>query len=203
MNCEEINYDSICAHIPHVIQTLFNPNILASTTLVEIRDAFRINQMQGKAWLLDNIHHVDRNSKVLVIGSWLGFSSYCLYKQGFHNITETDPDSRLELMARYINKENKSFKHLNSDVNDIDLSGYDLIINTSCEHISDNTWFDKIQPETTVVLQSTNLKCPDHVNTVDSLVHMKMKYPLNLSYADKLVFSPTFTRYMLIGQKVS
>jgi hypothetical protein len=203
MNCDEINYDSICAHIPHVIQTLFNPNILASTTLVEIRDAFRIHQMQGKAWLLDNIQHVDRNSKVLIIGSWLGFSSYCLYKEGFRNITETDPDSRLELMARYVNKENKSFKHLNNDVNDLDLSEYDVIINTSCEHISDNSWFDKIKPETIVVLQSTNLKCSDHVNTVDSLVHMKMKYPLNLSYADKLVFSPTFTRYMLIGQKVS
>ena len=203
MNSEEINYDSICAHIPYVIQTLYNPNILVSTTLVEIRDAFRIHQMQGKAWLLDNIQHVDRNSKVLVIGSWLGFSSYCLYKEGFKNITETDPDSRLELMARYVNKENKSFKHLNNDVNDIDLSEYDLVINTSCEHISDNSWFDKIKPETTVVLQSTNLKCPDHVNTVDSLVHMKMKYPLKLTYSDKLVFSPTFTRYMLIGQKVS
>lgn len=201
MNVEEINYDSICSYIPHVIETLFNPNILGSTTLEEIRDAFRVNQMQGKAWLLENIQHVDRNSKVLVIGSWLGFTSYCLYKEGFTHITETDPDSRLELMSRYINKQNKSFKHLNDDVNDLDVSEYDLIINTSCEHIRDNTWFDRIKSGTTLVLQSTNLKCDDHVNTVDSLIHMKMKYPLKLSYSDKLVFNPSFTRFMLIGQK--
>jgi hypothetical protein len=201
MNLEEVNYDSICAHIPYVIETLYNPNILSSTTLEEIRDAFRVNQMQGKAWLLNNIQHMDRNSKVLVIGSWLGFTSYCLYKHGFTDITETDPDSRLELMARRLNKENKSFKHLNSDVNQLDLSGYDLIINTSCEHISDNTWFDKINPGTTLALQSTNFKCPDHVNTVESLVHMKLKYPLKLTYSDKLVFSSVFTRFMLIGQK--
>lgn len=194
-------YESICSYIPHVVETLYNPNVLSSTTLTEIRDAFRPNQMQGKAWLLDNIQNIDRNSKVLVVGSWLGFTSYCLYKQGFNHITETDPDSRLELISRYINKENKALKHLNSDVNDLDVSGYDLIINTSCEHISDNTWFDKISPGTTVVLQSTNLKCVDHVNTVDSLIQMKMKYPLKLSYSDKLVFSPSFTRFMLIGQK--
>lgn len=194
-------YESICSYIPHVVETLYNPNVLSSTTLTEIRDAFRPNQMQGKAWLLDNIQNIDRNSKVLVVGSWLGFTSYCLYKQGFVHITETDPDSRLELISRYINKENKALKHLNSDVNDLDVSGYDLIINTSCEHISDNTWFDKISPGTTVVLQSTNLKCVDHVNTVDSLIQMKMKYPLKLSYSDKIVFSPTFTRFMLIGQK--
>jgi predicted nicotinamide N-methyase len=158
--------------------------------------------MQGKAWLLDNIKNVDRNTRVLVVGSWLGFTSYCLYKEGFKFITETDIDSRLEKMARHVNMSNDTFKHLNNDVNELDLSSYGLIINTSCEHIEDNRWFDNVKSGTTLALQSTNFKCPDHVNTVNNLEEMKRKYPLKYSYADDLVFNPMFTRYMVVGEKM-
>jgi len=202
MNCSEVNYGHVCVHIPHVIQSLYLTDILNSTSLIEIRDAFRINQMQGKAWLLDNIKNVDRNTKVLVVGSWLGFTSYCLYKEGFKFITETDIDSRLEKMARHVNMPNDSFKHLNQDVNDLDLSSYGLIINTSCEHIEDNRWFDNVKSGTILALQSTNFQSPDHVNTVNNLEEMKRKYPLKYSYAGDLVFNPMFTRYMVVGEKM-
>lgn len=202
MKCEDINYNSICAHIPHVIQSLYLTDILNSTSLIEIRDAFRINQMQGKAWLLDNIKNVNRNTKVLVVGSWLGFSSYCLYKEGFKFITETDIDSRLEKMARQVNLPNDAFNHLNEDVNKLDLSSYGLIINTSCEHIEDNRWFDNVKSGTILALQSTNFRCPDHVNTVNNLEEMKRKYPLKYSYADDLVFNSMFSRYMVVGEKI-
>lgn len=201
MNCAEVNYYPVCAHIPHVIQSLYITEILSSTSLTEIRDAFRINQMQGKAWLLDKIKHVDRTVNVLVVGSWIGFTSYCLFKEGFTNITETDIDSRLDKMACYVNASNPSFKHLNEDVNDLDLSDYGLIINTSCEHIADNRWFDNVKAGTTLALQSTNFKCPDHVNTVEHLEEMTIKYPLKYTYADKLVFNPSFIRYMVVGEK--
>jgi hypothetical protein len=158
--------------------------------------------MQGKAWLLDNIKNVDRNTRVLVVGSWLGFTSYCLYKEGFTFITETDIDSRLEKMARHVNMSNDKFKHLNDDVNTLDLSNYGLIINTSCEHIEDNRWFDNVKSGTLLALQSTNFKCPDHVNTVNNLEEMQRKYPLKYSYVDDLVFNPMFSRYMVVGEKM-
>jgi hypothetical protein len=202
MNCEDIKYDYVAAHIPQVMQSLYQPQILNSTTLVEIRDAFRINQMQGKAWLLENIKHIDRNVPVLVVGSWTGFTSYCLYKEGFTTIVETDIDIRLERMACTVNLPNNSFVHLNKDVNDMDLSRYGLIINTSCEHIEDNRWFDNVKPGTILALQSTNFKCPDHVNTVENLEEMKTKYPLNNTYADELVFNQVFSRFMVIGEKL-
>jgi hypothetical protein len=201
MNCTEVNYDRVSIHIPHVIQTLYVPEILSSTSLVELRDAFRPNQLQGKAWMFDNIKHVNRNTNVLVVGSWLGFTSYCLFKEGFVSITETDPDERLELMACEINRM-AIFKHLNRDVNELDLSRYGLIINTSCEHIADNRWFDNVKPGTILALQSTNFKCPDHVNTVENLEEMKTKYPLNITYADELVFNQVFSRFMIIGEKI-
>ena len=201
MNSVDIDYSSICVHIPHVVQSLYVDNILSSTSLVEFRDAFRINQMQGKAWLLEQLTDVDRNSKVLVIGSWLGFTSYCLYKMGFNYITETDPDSRLTAIAKHINASNPNFLHLQKDVNELDLSDYDLVISTSCEHIGNNSWFNSIRPGALVALQSTNLKWHDHVNTVDSVQAFQKQFRLNFQYADEMFFNTIFSRYMIIGEK--
>lgn len=201
MNCDDIDYSFVSVNIPHVIQSLYVENILNSITLTEFRDCFRINQMQGKAWLLKQLESVNRETPVLVIGSWMGFTSYCLYKMGFKYITETDPDSRLALIAQQVNRSNPNFKHLNKDVNELNLDQYGLIINTSCEHIVDNTWFDNIHLDCLIALQSTNLPWHDHVNTVESVEEMKSKYPMNYLYEDELVFNPKYTRFMLVGKK--
>lgn len=202
MDIKDIDYSSVAVHIPYVMQSLYPEQIRLSTSLVEMRDAFRINQMQGKAWLLDQIKEVDRNSTILVVGSWFGFTSYCLYKMGFKFITETDPDIRLELMSNYLNRENVNFRHFNKDVNDLDMLPYDLVINTSCEHISNNNWFNNIPTGKLVLLQSTNFKCDDHINVVSSVEEMKSKYLLNYKYANELKFNPQFSRFMLYGEKV-
>lgn len=201
MKLDEIDYSALSTYIPRVLQFLYNEDILKSITLVEFRDAFRINQLQGKAWLLEQLKNIDKNTPILVVGSWMGFTSYCLFKMGFKYITETDKDDRFTLLANSINMDNVNFKHLNKDVNDVDLSQFGLIINTSCEHISDNRWFDNINANCLVALQSTNFKCPDHVNTVDSLDEMKIKYPMAYTYEDELAFNQIFKRYMLIGIK--
>lgn len=202
MQSNNIDYTSLCEHIPTVLQSLYVENILKSVSLTEIRDAFRIQQMQGKAWLFEQLKDVDRNSKVMVIGSWLGFTSYCLYKSGFNYITETDPDSRLTHIAKHINSSNPDFRHLQKDVNDLDLGEYDLVISTSCEHIGNNSWFDSIRPGALVALQSTNLKWHDHVNTVDSVDEFKNQFKLDYQYADEMFFNDILTRYMIIGKKI-
>jgi hypothetical protein len=97
--------------------------------------------------------------------------------------------------------QNDKFLHMSIDVNQIDMSQYDLIINTSSEHISDNSWFQNIKHGTIVALQSTNLKADDHTNLVHSTSELKEKYPLNFSYADEMVYNETYSRYMIIGEK--
>jgi len=197
----DINYDSVATHIPWVMQQLYTDSNLNSTSLPELRDAFRPHQMQGKAWLLDQARQFDRNSKVLVIGSWLGFTSYCLYKMGFTDISETDPDFRLAGLANSLNRENNRFIHYAQDVNQLSLDQYDLIINPSCEHIGDDSWFDRARPGCSFVLHSTNLKWHDHVNTVNSVEEMLLKYPMDLTFSGELVLNPTYSRYMLVGNK--
>jgi protein-L-isoaspartate O-methyltransferase len=199
---KDINFSQVTRHIPEVMNALYDKEAFSIVTLEEIRDAFRTKQMQSKAWMMGRIKelNLDSKSKVLVVGSWLGFTSYCLFKLGFSNITETDPDSRLEKLARHLNRKNPNFVHLSEDVNSIDLNGYDLIINTSCEHIADNSWYDRIPAGTKIVLHSNNLEGYDHVNTCESVEVMSSKYPMELNFAGELNLG-SYSRFMLVGNR--
>jgi hypothetical protein len=197
---KDINYSIVARYIPDVMNVLYDKECFDAVSLEEIRDAFRIKQMQSKSWMMGKIKSLDldKTSNVLVIGSWLGFTSYCLNKLGFENITETDPDSRLEKVAKHLNRRNKKFVHLSEDVNNIDMSKFDLIINTSCEHIADNSWYDRIQQDAFVVLHSNNLEGYDHVNICKDVNEMITKYPMDLSYAGEL-YLEQYSRFMLAG----
>lgn len=200
INPNKIDYTSAASLIPDVMNALYNESAATDISLEEIRDAFRVKQMQSKGWLLDQIQKnvVNKESKILIIGSWLGFTSWCLYKLGYKNITEVDVDSRLENFARHLNRFNKNFNHISNDVNNIDTSKYDVIINTSCEHIDDNTWFSNIKSNTLVFLHSNNLPGYDHTNNCTDLPDMIKKYPLNLKYSGSLNFND-WQRFMLVG----
>jgi len=199
---KDVNFSSVTRHIPEVMNALYDREAFSIVTLEEIRDAFRTKQMQSKAWMMSKIKelNLDSNSRVLVVGSWLGFTSYCLFKLGFSNITETDPDSRLEKLAIHLNRKNPNFKHLSEDVNAIDLSGYDLIINTSCEHIADNSWYERIPASAKIVLHSNNLEGYDHVNTCESVEEMSSKYPMELNFTGELNLG-SYSRFMLVGNR--
>jgi len=199
-NPNEVDYTFVASLIPDVMNALYNEDAAKDITLTEIRDAFRIKQMQSKAWLMNQIQsqNLDKNSRILVIGSWLGFTSWCLFKLGFKNITEIDVDSRLEKFAKHLNRFNKSFVHLSDDVNNIDTSNFDVVINTSCEHIDDNRWFLSIDKKSLVFLHSNNLPGYDHTNNCVDVEDMIKKYPLHLKYSGSLNFND-WQRFMLVG----
>lgn len=201
VNPSTVDYMFITKLIPDVMNALYNDSAFQSTSLDEIRDAFRIKQMQGKAWLLNQVaQHSNTSAKVLVIGSWIGFTSYCLYKMGYSNITEVDPDARLEPLALHLNRFNKEYKHITADVNNIDVSAYDIVINTSCEHILDNTWYTNIPAGVTMFLHSIDYPSWDHTNLCANLSEMVDKYPMKLIYSGTLDLT-TYKRFMLVGQK--
>ena len=202
INPDTIDYSYVSSFIPEVMNAMYNESIAKQTNLYEIRDAFRVKQMQSKAWLISHIKNsnLNLNSKVLVIGSWLGFTSLILSKLGFTNITEVDPDVRLTEFAKHLNRSNKNFLHITDDVNNIDLSNYQIIINTSCEHILEHRWFENIKKGTQLFLHSNDLRGYDHVNICNDLNSMIEKYPMDLDYAGELDFI-NWRRFMMIGQK--
>jgi hypothetical protein len=196
----DIDINFVSSIIPIFMNSLYDDQSLKSVSLEEIRDAFRLKQIQSKSWLLEKIKDFDKELPVLVVGSWLGFTSLCLYNIGFKNISETDPDERLSRIACHANRFNKKFQHYSEDVNNLDLSKYKLIINTSCEHIDNNSWYNKITPGTKVILHSNNLSGYGHVNTCQTLTEMIDQYPMNLHYSGSLDFY-NYKRFMLVGEK--
>jgi hypothetical protein len=196
-----IDYNYVAGCIPEFINALYNEEALAVTDLKEIRDAFRKKQIEGKASLLNLAdQYCQKQDKILVVGSWIGFTSFCLYKMGYSNITETDPDTRLDALTTHANRFNADFKHLSEDVNQLDVSQFNTVINTSCEHILDNTWFDNAPKGTTFFLQSTDYPNWDHVNTCSSIEEMISKYPMELLHSETLQLG-NYNRFFLVGRK--
>jgi hypothetical protein len=200
ISTKDIDINFVSSMIPVFMNALYDEESLKSVSLEEIRDAFRLKQIQSKSWLIDKVKDIDRDLPLLVIGSWLGFTSLCLHKLGFSSIDEIDADPRLSRISNHVNRFNKKFQHFSHDVNELDLSKYKVIINTSCEHINDNTWYDNIIPGTKIILHSNNLLGYDHVNICQDLGEMIKKYPMKIYYSGSLDFQ-SYKRFMLVGEK--
>lgn len=79
----------------------------------------------------------------------------------------------------------------------------ELVINTSCEHISEfSDWFEKIPKGTWMILQSNDYFTGEgHVNCSKSLEDFLMKAPLSrVHFAGSLPLDK-YQRFMLIGEK--
>lgn len=199
----ELDHSRVAGYIPEVMNALYDTESFNSTSLTEMRDAFRMKQIQGKTWLLNNgllEHCLDKSKRVLVVGSWFGFTSFCLHKLGFHKVTEVDPDGRLEHFAKHLNRFNKQYTHITADINTVDMSSYDIIINPSGEHIVDNTWFDNIPAGATVIIHSTDYPADDHINTCQTDTDLLDRYKMLPVFLGTLDLQ-TYKRFMIVGLK--
>ena len=83
---------------------------------------------------------------------------------------------------------------------------YDVVVNTSCEHMFPMWKFREINynvEDPLYVLQSTNQKeyCEDHINTVESEEELiDQAKLLDVWYAGRKVLQNGFTRFMVIGK---
>lgn len=181
------------------------------------KDAFSHSQIMSKQWLVDELVdcvelHSLPNKKVAVYGGWYGLLPLFLsfqrnFRQSQFESFDLDPSSNK--IAHGINDalvfENQSFKATKKDVNKIkwEENSPDIVINTSCEHLSEHTWFENIPEGTLCAFQSNDMKHEQHCNLVNSTEEMMAKYPLksflfsgekSFNYANK-----NFRRFMIIG----
>ena len=78
-----------------------------------------------------------------------------------------------------------------------------VIINTSCEHISDfDAWYRRLPGHALITLQSNNYyTCPEHNNCVSDLAVFKQQAPLRECLYEGELALKKYTRFMLIGRK--
>jgi hypothetical protein len=170
-------------------------------------DAFWKGQMQSKEWLIDNLRpHIKDWVRIEIHGGWVGVLASMLFQSEtpIKHILSVDIDPACEPIAMMMNKVEEQvgkFRALTADMCNVPIHG-DVIINTSCEHITQDqydTWLKNITDTPLLVLQSNNYKIPEHVRTADSLEDFKKQSDIDVVWAGELKLQ-LYTRFMIIGR---
>lgn len=179
-------------------------------------DAFWKGQLQSKEWLVNNLEQVinlnfcDVKTSPLSVdihGGWVGVLASMLFQSNIPimNIRSIDIDVNCQSIASMMNKKEEiegRFKAIVADMCNI-RSDADIIINTSCEHVTQDQydlWLSGHPNNSLIVLQSNNYKnISEHVRTADSLEEFIEQSQLKVIISNELEL-PLYKRFMIIGK---
>ena len=166
-------------------------------------DALSNYQVESKTWLIDELSKLDKHENALFIGGWLGISSMWLGRTGVaNNITNLDLDADAIKFSDKLNAANSNYKEgIVSDVDNHSLKEYNMIINTSAEHMTDD-WFKRVPKGCTVAIQTNDFhEITEHINTVNDLESLQKKYKMSEIYYIGVRDCDRYNRFMIIGKK--
>jgi hypothetical protein len=183
-------------------------------------DAFSIAQMQSKLWLVERLekvleenHEFNDKYRVWILAGWYGLTNLLLRvrnKLPIMEIRSFDIDPTCEPIADTINNlwvyRGWEFKAVTGDINTLEYNPRpDVVINSSCEHMKENDWWNNIPTGTIVCLQGSDMEDPDHWNPIKDSNGLMNLYPMQelwyegikrFEFEDK-----SFYRSMVIGVK--
>jgi len=171
-------------------------------------DAFWQGQLKSKEWLIKNLRkHVHDFVSIEIHGGWVGVLASMLFQSDIPitKICSLDIDPTCEPIAINMNKLEEmvgKFQATTTDMCNL-ISFVDVVINTSCEHITQDQyeqWLRNRNDDQLLVLQSNNYKIDEHVRTADSLEEFKEQSHINVLWAGELNL-PIYKRWMIIGRK--
>lgn len=173
-------------------------------------DAFWSGQMKSKEWLIEQLRpHVFLTPVSIDIhGGWVGTLASFLFQSTIpiENIRSVDIDPECEHTASTMNQielEQGRFRAVTADMCEFE-SDADIIINTSCEHITQeqyDLWLSGMPHNTLMVLQSNNYAIPEHIRISKDLEEFKTQCGLkNILWAGELEL-PLYKRFMIIGKQ--
>jgi hypothetical protein len=169
-------------------------------------DAFWKGQIDSKLWLIENIRPFVKNPiSVDINGGWVGVLASLLFQSDLSitKIRSIDIDPVCEPIARKMNKLEEiqgRFFAETIDMCDAEQTA-DLIINTSCEHMSQKQyekWILNVPKESLIVLQSNNYNIPEHVRIANDLTDFISQSEIDVIWQGELDL-PNYTRYMIVG----
>jgi len=169
-------------------------------------DAFWQGQLKSKEWLITNLRkNVNKFVSIDIHGGWVGVLASMLFQSDIHvtNIRSVDIDPACEPIANMMNKKEEmvgKFRAVTADMCDI-RSDADVVINTSCEHITQDQydlWLSGMPYNSLLVLQSNDYDIPEHVRTASSLEEFKQQCHIKVLWAGQLEL-PLYNRFMVIG----
>lgn len=176
-------------------------------------DAFWDGQIDSKAWLVNVLNtYAKPDSNVYIFGGWIGvlgnlISGCSTWNPG--KIRSIDLDPWCEAIADKLNHDwytdEWRFKAVTADMGDFKYDPDiwpDIVINTSTEHVSQETydcWFDRIPTGTMVVLQGNDFfSCSEHIRCSNTLSDFcRMNHVHGSLWTGKLQTSE-YTRFMAL-----
>ena len=171
-------------------------------------DAFWQGQLKSKEWLIGKLESfVYKPSSIDIHGGWVGVLASMLFQSNIpiKRIASLDIDPTCEPIATMMNKGEEMqgrFQAITGDMCNL-ISFVDVVINTSCEHITQEQyeiWLGKRNKDQLLVLQSNNYKIEEHVRIADSLAEFVEQSHIDVLWAGELEL-PLYTRWMIIGKQ--
>ena len=181
--------------------------IRQSSDPIRTLDAFWAGQIKSKEWLIDNLKpFVNDAVDIEIYGGWVGTLASMLFQSEIpiKKILSIDIDPGCEHTAHMMNKLEEiegRFKAITEDMIHMS-SNCDVIINTSCEHLTQpqyDLWSNKMKG--LMVLQGNNYKIPEHVRPSENLQDFKDQCRIKFVLWEGELETPMYTRYMIIGRK--
>ena len=192
-------------HLHHWMQA-----IRQSPDPMRTMDAFWSGQLKSKEWLITNLrNHINKFVTIDIHGGWVGVLASMLFQTDMpiKNIRSVDIDPSCEFIATNMNKIEEMagrFRAVTADMCEI-RSDADVIINTSCEHITQyqyDSWISGLPRNSLLVLQSNNYNIPEHVRTADNLAQFIDQSQLTTILFSGELETALYTRFMIIGKKM-
>ena len=180
-------------------------------------DAFWSGQLKSKEWLIDALElamHpqfdcvMPKPFSIDIHGGWVGVLSSMLFQSRIpiQHIRSIDIDSTCESIATMMNKKEEiegRFRAITEDMCNV-RSDAGVIINTSCEHITQeqyDVWLSGMPYNSLLALQSNNYNIPEHVRISSDIEEFKTQCSLSrIIWAGELDL-PLYKRFMVIGQQ--
>ena len=214
MSYLEIIYENALKTIGDIyIESKYNKDVDLYRSF-DVINSLNETQLKGKQWLVDTLApFLSEDLKdIIILGSWYGLNGMLLRQKIDNNIKiwNVDSDPLCKKYGKKLQSNNNDYKH-NYSITDDALDyfftrseNYQLIINTSCEHMEpeDIRLIVGAKPKDTMIcFQSNNYhSVQSHINTnvsIDSFVES-----LNLAvvlWKGEMQVNDECTRYMVIG----
>ena len=171
-------------------------------------DAFWSGQMKSKEWLISNLEpFVTKPSRIEIHGGWVGVLASMIFQSKIpaRYIASVDIDPLCKHVATMMNKieeQDGRFKAITGDMCTVPING-DIIINTSCEHITQeqyNTWLERTPINSLLVLQSNNYKIDEHIRIANSVDEFVEQSKIQVLWKGELQLQ-LYKRFMIIGKR--
>ena len=176
-------------------------------------ESFWKGQVNSKVWLVERLEEIIgtyyKPVTVTIYGGWNGVLASILFNSSrcnLQSITSVDIDPTCETIAYTVNKRQEMqgrFKAITADMCDYTVPA-DVIINTSCEHITQpqyDKWLSNQPEDSLLILQSNDyFGLDEHIRCAIDLEDFSKMSNIKVMWAGELKM-PKYTRYMLIGKK--